>query len=718
MLDQTTVRFNAIVPNNQYFSIGFAKTMTNCDMIIWQAKQDQSTAIDLYSRGRYTPDIDTIQSYLTSFKYNSTHTEFISDRQLITNDTMDQVIPYNTTFTLCFAYVTSTSRLVEHSYSAWNNFQMKVYYIKPTVNQTTGGNSSNNSSNVTYQPPIFDENAGGLIDIRDEIMGYMRAFYKINHWIHIGSGVIILVQTTTMSLLAFKYYDWKLRDSLHSILGFIVLIATFVIVFLGFFAQQLLLWQKWKYQIISIILGVQSYNKRYERDNYDLGIWNIIVFFTVWAVCEITFQVQKRRIGQYDNIDRVITVQDFKERIRRGHELVILDDMVLDVSQYQFNHPGGRFTISHNIGTDISRYFYGGYQMENYTGKKSTHNHTAIAFTQVNKMIIGILEQQAPQFVASIMSKDEIVRKQTYTYTFGLNNEIKSVQGYYSDLKMIGRHYLVSSLFTPKKKRQYTICNCLSPNVYDQYLRLIKEFESHHKIKSDFKTQIDQSFFQSQQSNEISLTVKTYYVGGVSEDLLTSSPIKNSYQFKGPMGKGLDIQYTGSHIAFSAGTGILTFLDLVAYLIRKNLGLLPPDEDQQTDSHSFKLILFASFRQRGESIGDELCRGLLQISQKLKIHNFEYYVRYSEQIDYSEEFKTDLNSSDFQEDKSSTVKVFMGQKDTKWNRQSIEEVLIKNLSDMSKIWVCGTPRMNEDFDKALEIIMKKLDIDRSTLELL
>jgi len=46
------------------------------------------------------------------------------------------------------------------------------------------------------------------------------------------------------------------------------------------------------------------------------------------------------------------------------------------------------------------------------------------------------------------------------------------------------------------------------------------------------------------------------------------------------MGKGLDIQYGGTHIAFTAGTGILTFLDLVAYLLRKNLGLLSPDEDQ------------------------------------------------------------------------------------------------------------------------------------------
>jgi len=35
------------------------------------------------------------------------------------------------------------------------------------------------------------------------------------------------------------------------------------------------------------------------------------------------------------------------------------------------------------------------------------------------------------------------------------------------------------------------------------------------------------------------------------------------------MGKGLNIQPTGEHIAFSAGTGVLVFIDLVAHLIMR-----------------------------------------------------------------------------------------------------------------------------------------------------
>ena len=39
------------------------------------------------------------------------------------------------------------------------------------------------------------------------------------------------------------------------------------------------------------------------------------------------------------------------------------------------------------------------------------------------------------------------------------------------------------------------------------------------------------------------------------------------YEVKGPMGKGLQVQSTGVHIAFAAGTGVLCFVDLVGHLI-------------------------------------------------------------------------------------------------------------------------------------------------------
>jgi len=58
-------------------------------------------------------------------------------------------------------------------------------------------------------------------------------------------------------------------------------------------------------------------------------------------------------------------LKDFQERVKNGEKLVVLDDMVLDVSSFINNHPGGNFSLTHNIGKDISKFFYGGYSLEN-----------------------------------------------------------------------------------------------------------------------------------------------------------------------------------------------------------------------------------------------------------------------------------------------------------------------------------------------------------------
>ena len=43
---------------------------------------------------------------------------------------------------------------------------------------------------------------------------------------------------------------------------------------------------------------------------------------------------------------------------------MLLDDLVLDVTDYMFNHPGGKFLLEHNIGRDVSKFFYGGYAQD------------------------------------------------------------------------------------------------------------------------------------------------------------------------------------------------------------------------------------------------------------------------------------------------------------------------------------------------------------------
>jgi cytochrome b involved in lipid metabolism len=100
-----------------------------------------------------------------------------------------------------------------------------------------------------------------------------------------------------------------------------------------------------------------------------------------------------------------MTIEEFEVRVKAGAKLVILDDMVLDVSQYQFNHPGGRFFIEQNIGRDISKFFYGGYILENYKGA-IPYTHSNIARMVVNTLIISKLNTDCMTEQAHVIERE------------------------------------------------------------------------------------------------------------------------------------------------------------------------------------------------------------------------------------------------------------------------------------------------------------------------
>ena len=77
--------------------------MTGTDMIIWQASSTSSTSTDLQASGRGRPATDTSQDYSTTFNFNGTHVEFISDRKLNTGDPTDFIINMVNTDSLTYS---------------------------------------------------------------------------------------------------------------------------------------------------------------------------------------------------------------------------------------------------------------------------------------------------------------------------------------------------------------------------------------------------------------------------------------------------------------------------------------------------------------------------------------------------------------------------------------------------------------------------------------
>lgn len=235
---------------------------------------------------------------------------------------------------------------------------------------------------------------------------------------------------------------------------------------------------------------------------------------------------------------------------------------------------------------------------------------------------------------------------------------------YYRDIQMIGKHYVIHDSMHHKVKRHYTIANCMQAAQYAKYIELIAKINAGESVAAGLL-----SFAVNE--GTFSVTAKNYK-RGLSHKLHNSNVDNTIYEVQGPMGKGLEIQKEGTHIAFTAGTGCLVFVDLVAHLLRKNTGTLDTLEEASQLGNNFKFVLYVSFPTKDDAIALELCQGLQEICNKKGLRNFEFYPRIT-----SEQTKKERWDGDF------------------INKQ------LSMQDNIKRVWVCGPPVLNELFDKHL-----------------
>lgn len=90
----------------------------------------------------------------------------------------------------------------------------------------------------------------------------------------------------------------------------------------------------------------------------------------------------------------------------------------------------------------------------------------------------------------------------------------------------------------------------------------------------------------------MNFTIKNYnQPKGVSFRPYDGPGMLAEFELQGPVGRGLDPNMNSTNIAFAAGTGTITFMDVVAALARHNLGI----GKQLVLGADFKFILYASF---------------------------------------------------------------------------------------------------------------------------
>lgn len=95
----------------------------------------------------------------------------------------------------------------------------------------------------------------------------------------------------------------------------------------------------------------------------------------------------------------------------------------------------------------------------------------------------------------------------TFTFKKFDGTKVRNFKTWYFDLGMVAKHFTVSSKSLPLIKRQYTICQTMETNILSALYKLAKDILDSAPGE---KVRLDESLFINEDTNRISLTLKTY----------------------------------------------------------------------------------------------------------------------------------------------------------------------------------------------------------------
>lgn len=239
---------------------------------------------------------------------------------------------------------------------------------------------------------------------------YFRHKWRVAMWVHRISGALAVLITLSMGLIAFNAGNWELGSALHCYIGLFVMITSGMLGLGGFIARKSLERMTWNtkraltiksghklfgYALVTISEAAIVSGGLSLGDSGNLLAallcWVHIGLFVLAVIgFEAYLRYSKKREDPFEAPENSITRDEFEERVSEGEQLVLLDDLVLDVSGFKSEHPGGQFLVEHHIGMDVSKFFYGGYTLE-HSSKMRPVTHSNIARKIVNSLIVARL---------------------------------------------------------------------------------------------------------------------------------------------------------------------------------------------------------------------------------------------------------------------------------------------------------------------------------------
>ena len=200
--------------------------------------------------------------------------------------------------------------------------------------------------------------------------------------------------------------------------------------------------------------------------------------------------------------------REINVEISQGRKLMVLNQFVLDCTEFAAAHPGGRFVIETNVGRDISKFFYGGYCLEgNGGGSPSTgYNHSNYAMAIANSLVVAInCKETNPEITLAVCKTERthMWTKQVGTVYFEAKDgkPQANFRNFYDGFNMLGKHFKIRSLRNPLVHRHYTICNTMRPEVHNSYLECLQA-NNGALFRSELASTKD--------SNYVCFTIKNY----------------------------------------------------------------------------------------------------------------------------------------------------------------------------------------------------------------
>lgn len=463
--------------------------------------------------------------------------------------------------------------------------------------------------------------ASFMVIVNRHIYGYMWRYF---FWVHSVCGSLVLILNFGTSYYAIHSFRYQfLHRYVHTWVVIPLMFLLFLIVFHGIYTKQVQYTNKWNTRGL---LDNRAWHRWTGYIFIHIGHWGIFTgggirqtlttvfwFYGILFLFEIWHQFDRRREIPFKTPPTKISHAQFMEMVESGHKVAVIDDLVVDMEKYLFYHPGGAFVLTQNVGRDISKYFHGAFSLENM-GKNKVHNwyHSTQARRIVNDIAIGRYIKRAEVRLCSLSvdrntnhtgtcktirfrsiydtQKTMMGGAEVPTYNENLldesANRLEYGDGMYAcpliDHTSVARHYLIKSTSHPETlggpsregefddtrhgiRRQYTECFCMRKNVYESILKIANQPDNSQAEIKFLKHAVNQY-----NANGVCLSIKAYEEHtGLSTFIFNNAKMNNKHIFecKGPMGSGLACSQTGRHVAYSAGTGVLVFLDLVGYLV-------------------------------------------------------------------------------------------------------------------------------------------------------